>query len=217
MQLYREMITRGEPTQVSAMMDEIERRLPEGWKRDREYEVSYREREASSRRIYVFKSEGIDGLPAVTVFLPEREPGTEFGSIVFPPGMSRLSSEPNNAVIERFFTEFARPCAGATGASVELTPDRFDERHWLSEAAVEKLHLFNRLANKGLGGALPADHERWIDFVVTAHRDRTDLPAHMLRNWLVEDGGWDFDDADRLAGKYSFGNEVLSYVESQPA
>ena len=39
----------------------------------------------------------------------------------------------------------------------------------------------------------------------------------MLRMWLIEDEGWYFDDADRLAGEYEFGGEVLSYSERQTA
>ena len=216
MKLSREMIIRGEPGPVSAMMDEIERRAAGYWKRDRGEEEALGRRDRLSSTLYVLASEDLEDKPVVLYFHGQ-EDGDGLRSTVIFRDMSAPSCEQNNSIIEKFHARFVDPLAGAFGVSVELTPDQFHERDWLSEAAVEKLHRFSRMANKGLGGALPVDHERWLDFVVTAHRGGTRLPAHLLRTLLIEDWGWDFEDADRLAGKYAFGGDVLSYAEGQPA
>ena len=62
-----------------------------------------------------------------------------------------LLGDSNAALVE--FEKIARPVAEKRGMEIELTTDRFDINQELSEAAAEKLRVFSRSANKGLGGA----------------------------------------------------------------
>ncbi len=215
MEIPRELTIRcGDDDRLLELMTEISRNLPSGWSGG--VLGVLREGTGSHRIIHNFRWVGRDRFPACELNFLQTGPGSCSVCSVMPRGEGRLSlSDRNAALVE--FEKIARPGVERLGMEMELTTDQFDINEELSEAAAEKLRLFSRSANKGLGGALPIDRERWLDFVVTAHRDGCKLPATMLREWLIEDEGWYFEDADRLAGEYEFGGRILSYSEHQTA
>ncbi len=216
MQILREMSIWGDAQQFDTLMDEFERGLPGGWSRDRASEVLH-EYHGNKPGRYHFRSAGGDGFPACDLILI-RLGTTALGvANIIPRDDDRFSFSEHNAALEEFCEEIARPCVEKMGMGLELTSGQFDINRWLNDESVKKLRDFCRLANKGLGGALPLDRDRWLDFVVTAHRDGSKMPTTLLRRWLIEDGGWYFEDADRLAGEYAFGGDVLSYSLNQPA
>ena len=211
MEVFREMYLRGEPEQLAATIDEIERRMPPGWSRDREAEGRLSTLDPDDGPNYLFRVDGVAHLPTASLFITGEEPGVLHVANVCPREDGQLTFAEYNAILEDFHRRSARPAAEATGANVELTSDRADLRHWLTETAAQKLIAYSRLANKGTGGAHPRDRARWLDFVVTAHRDGSHIDASTLRRWLIEVEDWYHEDADRLAAEYEFGGEVLSF------
>jgi hypothetical protein len=166
---------------------------------------------------YRFHTGGGEGFPACDLILVRRRPRSLCVMNIIPHTLGGFTSGEYNAALEDFAEKVIRPFAEKRGWRIELTSGQFDLNRWMSEATAKKLLDFSRSANRGVGGAAPVDSERWLDFVVTAHREGSRLPAAMLRRWLVEDEGWYFEVADRLAGEYEFGGEVLTYSERQTA
>ena len=164
-------------------MTEIGHNLPPGWIRMDGPGV-YGENTGNPRDIRNIRWDGNGRIPACELNFLRQGLGSCCISNVIPPGEGRFTvSDSNVAIVE--FEKIARPIVERSGMEIELTSDRFDIDQWLSRSAAEKLRAFSRSANKGLGGALLVDHERWLDFVVTAHRDGSKLPATMLRQWLI--------------------------------
>jgi hypothetical protein len=108
-----------------------------------------------------------------------------------------------------------RPRAEERGVEVELTSSQADLGNWLSEKSAEKLRMFSTLSNKDIGCLHRLDQKRWIDFIVTAHDDGSQLHASTLRRWLIEIEGWSPEIADQLVSEYELGGEVLSLSDSR--
>ncbi len=68
--------------------------------------------------------------------------------------------------------------------------------------------------NKSTGSSHPLDHQRWMDFILTAHLEGSRLDATSLRRWLIEIEGWSPEVADQLAGQYEFGGRLLNFSDS---
>lgn len=215
MRIFRKFSLKGEPDRLVAVMDEIGRSLPEGWSRDGEAEAKLTAIDPSSRRVYCFVSTGDGYLPAATLYLVGKRVGVISAANLVPLRQDRLGVHEYNEILRIFSERIAGPCARKLGVEIELTGDRADLEYWLSPEAAAKLRAFSAMANRGTGASHPLDQERWIDFLVTAHRDESRLEASDLKNWLVEIEGWPVEIADQLAGEYEFSGELLSFSAGQ--
>lgn len=218
MEIFRELRIRcGDEDRIQALMAEIGRNLPPGWSQS-DGPGDFGENTGSASHLRNFRWDGGGRIPRCELVLLRMGPGSfGVGMVISQENIPRFTVSESNAAVVEFSEKVARPWVDRLGMDMELTRDQFDIRQWLSVAAAEKLRAFSRSANRRVGGALPEDNDRWLDFVVTAHRDGCILPATMLRRWLIEDEGWYFEVADRLAGEYAFGGEVLAYSERQTA
>jgi hypothetical protein len=134
-------------------------------------------------------------------------------SNVIPHSRRRLNYDQYNRVVAEFYDHFVRPAAARAGAVAELTETQADLGRWLSPAAAEKFRRFSSCANKGTGASHPQDRERWNDFVLSAHQDRSTLDGSTVRRWLVEVEDWPLEVADQLAVEYEYGRELLAFAD----
>ncbi len=215
MEVFRDLYVRGNAEKLAATMDEVERCLAGGWARDRAAEGKLQSIPSRTRPAYCFSCVEEGARPAATVFLTEKQSGLYHASNVVPSRTHQLSYGEYNAVLEELCERFLRPGAAKTGAQVELTGTRGQLESWLSPLAAEKFRTFCATAHKGIGSAHPQDRERWNEFVVAAYRDGARLDASTLRRWLNEVEGWAPEVADRLAGQYEFGRELLAAADSR--
>jgi hypothetical protein len=214
MQVFRDMILHGEPQRLVSLMDEVEKSLPTGWFRDKALEANLRSVPPGMKHFFCFVYDRDDRFPSSSIFIIEEPPGFLRVSNIIPRKKYQLSNEEYNAILEEFCEQIVRPRADGKGVDVQLTKGRADLSDWLSETAAEKLRTFSKNANRRAGYLLPQDHERWLDFILTAHRDAKRRDAPTLRRWLVEIEGWSPEIAEQLAGEYAFGGELLTFSES---
>jgi hypothetical protein len=220
MQVFRNLFIRGEPDRLAATVAEVERTLGEGWFHDRETE----NRLAALPTVGQSSCFGCfdDGIrpdarcrPGATVILTAKGPGELYISNVIPHSRRQLDYDQYNRIVTEFYERFVLPAAATTGVVAELTDTQADLGRWLSDAAARKLRDFSSSANKGTGASLPQDRERWNNFVLAAHQDRSSLDASTLRRWLVEVEDWPPEVAEQLAIEYQYGRELLAYAEEQ--
>jgi hypothetical protein len=214
MEVFRDLYLHGDREQVAAVIAEVERALTGGWTRDSAAEEGMRSLTAGSVT-YCFCCTREADRPAVRVFLAEKEPGLFYVSNVVPYQQPQLSYREYNAILEEFYERFLRPHAERAGLRVELTSTQEDLGNWLSPAVAERLRKFSLCANKSTGASHPSDRERWNDFVVAAHRDRSSLNAWTLRRWLIEAEDWPPEVAGQLALEYEYGRELLAFSEGR--
>jgi hypothetical protein len=171
----------------------------------------------TSKRLFCFSYEGDERLPSATILLIEDVPGLLVLPNIAPRAKYRLSIAEFNALLEEFAERFLRPCAESLGVQVDVTSGNRELGHWLSDAAAAKFRRFSERANRRAGYLLPPDRERWLEFILEAHRERSRLDASTLRRWLVEIEDWSPEVADQLAREYAFGEELLTFSESHRA
>jgi hypothetical protein len=214
MEVFRDMLIRGENEQVAAVMDSLEGSLPVGWLRDRAIEAKLRNLTQRTKLTYSFVHDRDDRFASAAIYITEKEPGLFCVSNIVPIRKHQLSYGESNALLEEFCDRIFRPRAEKLGVHVELTTNQADLSNWLSDEAAEKLRTFSMTANNRAGFLLPRDQEQWMDFIVTSHREGRQLDAMTLRRWLIENEGWSPEIADQLAGEYAFGGELLTFSES---
>jgi hypothetical protein len=218
MEVFRELHIRASSSeQLVVLMDEVERALPAGWTRVPFLEEDLRNRESKYKRFFCFDYEGDEGLPTATIFLAEEVPGLLILSNIVPRKKYQLAIGESNALLEEFSERILRPCAERLGVQVGLTAGHRDLTHWLSKATTTKFRRFSDGANRRAGYLLPIDRDRWLEFILAAHREKSQLDPSTLRRWLIEIEGWSPDIANQLAGEYAFGEEILTYSESHLA
>jgi hypothetical protein len=217
MEIFRDLLIHGEREQVAALMDDIEKSLPPGWVRNRVMESQLRTLTMRTKPTFSFAHDRDNRFPSATIYITEKEPGLYFVPNIVPIKKHRLSYGESNALLEEFGERIVRPCAEKRGVQIELTACQADLGDWLSDAAAEKLRMFSMAANKQAGFLVPRDQERWLDFIVTAHGEGSQLDAATLRRWLVENEGWSPEIAGQLAGEYAFGGELLTFSQGRRA
>jgi hypothetical protein len=215
MEVFRDLYVHGDREQVAAVIAEVEHSLTGGWTRDSAAEAGMRSVAGAGSVTYCFSCTKEAGRPAATLFLVEKEPGLFYVSNVVPCQQHQLSYQEYNAILEEFSERLLRPLSERAGLRVELTATQADLGNWLSEEAAERLRRFSASANKSTGSSHPSDRERWNDFVVAAHRDRSSLSASTLRRWLTEVEGWPPEVANQLAIEYEYGRELLAFSEGR--
>ncbi len=213
MHVFRELFIRGEPDRLTATLAEIERVLSDGWFHDKETERQLADLPPAVRSSCFGCFDDGGNRPAATVILTPKKPDMLYVSNVIPHSRRRLNYDQYNRVLEELYKRFVQPAAAATGVVAELTDTQADLEQWLSSAAAEKLRRFSSCANRGTGASHPQDRERWNDFVVSAHQDRSTLDASTLRRWLVEVENWPPEVADQLAVEYYYGRELLAFAD----
>ncbi len=215
MKVFRDLFLRGDPERLQTTMEDVELQLTDGWSRDAEAEGNLRAMALRGEPTYCFACEQRERRPAAVVSVTQKEPGLFYVPNIVPRDRRELSHDEYNQILAEFTDRFVRPTADRTGVRVELTDTQADLSSWLSSGAAQKLQAFSAVADRSTGASQPCDHDRWMDFILTAHRDGDRLDAHTLRRWLIEIENWPTEVAQRLALEYEFGREVLAFSEGR--
>ena len=135
------------------------------------------------------------------------------GNIV-PRVLGQFSISEYNSLLDEFHDQFIRPVVLEMHLSYQLSAGLHDISDWLSAEAQKKLLAFSRLANKGTGSSHPADHERWLDFIIQAHLDSARMPSSFLQRWLMQEQNWPETIAMELVSEFERGTELLQRYEA---
>lgn len=104
------------------------------------------------------------------------------------------------------------PIVRGTGLHLDILSERFDISDYVSEPVHKLLRAFSDIASKDGAALHPLDRDRWIEFIIAAHRERADWVASQMEKWLVSEG-WSHDAAERLAAEYEFACALLEANE----
>jgi hypothetical protein len=216
MQVHRDLFIQGEPDKLQAVAEDISRSLIGSWSRDTQAEEDMTASSAGGpEMVFCFASPRHPRRPAATVFLLSRDWATLSVANIVPHQARELSRDQYNAIIEDFFSRYAEPAAARNGARAELTDANADLERWLPPQAAQKLRRFCTVANKRTSSSHPMDRARWYDFLVAAQEGELDFSASMLARWLMEEGGWDEELADKLAAEYELARGLLAFLAGQ--
>jgi len=206
LEVFSQLIIRGDPPTLSGLIDEIAGHPATGWRRKRDREPRNMPKLSAGHDIAVFRWEGSDVAPAADVFLKGDGRAIEVTNIV-PVNTHRLSYAEYNLIISDFASRNISPRQEVLRLNVEITPDHLPITHWLTGEATDLLTSFSRSANRAIPH--PLDSERWRAFLIRAHLDQTTLDTETLFRWLTEEERWPEDEAERLILQFEFALRLL--------
>ena len=214
MEVFRDLTISADTERMAAAVAQIERSLPAGWMRDRAAEAKARSAPLLTPRVtYCFTCTKDGRRPAAMLILAQKDAGTFYVSNIVPTDRRQLSHPEYNSVLEDFFQRVLRPHAEQSGLMHSITGADVGLDQWMSAATAEKLQQFSAAANRGTGSSHPNDRERWNEFVLAAHQERSSLDSSTLKRWLVEAEEWPPEVAEQLAVEYEYGRELLSFAD----
>jgi hypothetical protein len=207
----RELTVYGDPEVLDALIAGIERRLAEGWSRDRESEQRL-PGDGGQSRFFLFARRASAERPAVKLAICAEGRRLSVTNIM-PDDDGRLSCAQYNSTLVEFYLKFLHPAAAEAGLPIELSPD---ERSFESEygwRGIKLLKRFSVLANKSI--THPADQRRWMEFLIHLHHHRPnrDYGFGLLASWLLDDG-WSVEKTRELISECEFALDLLSAYDA---
>ncbi len=211
-EVFRDLHLRGPRDRRDALRAHLLGSLRAPWSFDEARSDSIRRNAVSADDVVLLRRDGSSDLPAAGLTLWGTAEGYSVPNVV-PLEPGELSRRVYNLIVEEFARIYLEPIAAAHGFTVEMTAATQTLEDWISEPSSSALKRFSTLANKSTGASHPLDEQRWFAFILSAHRNRDDLDASRLAEWLSKVEGWDQDSAHALAGEYERALALLDYVD----
>ncbi len=208
---YRELTMSGLRDLLVATVAEIEKTLSDGWSRNQQVENKIRPgaRLRPDDLCFCFECGPTACRRGASLVLMRDRNGNLSLSNIVPDKLGRLTYDEFNYILEEFLQKFAKPAAAKTGVAIEVTSGVVTIDDWFSKETADKLRHFLTLSH---GNTIRTDdHERWMDFLISAHRESAQVHGDVLARWLEEDARCDEVDANHLGIEYQRSQELLRY------
>jgi hypothetical protein len=203
MKTFRHLQLHGSRAQITALREKLAELTPSAtWQRNVEL------RGSSAPDVSVFEYTGGEA-PGACVWLFDEPYGARVTNIV-PTTTSALSHDEYNTLAERFAHDVLGPLAAQIPVQIDLGPTEKSIEDLLPASTAGALLRFSSSANRSTGTAHPQDAEKWDEFVILAHRERVSMSPDTLQRLLVEDEGWEHDQALELAIQYERALRLLA-------
>jgi hypothetical protein len=210
MRVFRELSIEGKPEALQQILDKIRGSLTDGWTR---VTLDEKQRKFLGPDLYGFHCARKEDRPEASLWICQSGPERLHVSNIVPAHQAKLDYDEYNAILQEFYQRFVKPAVAHTGAKATLTEDEVSIEKWLTGESARRLHQFSKAANKG--ALHPLDEERWLRFLVAAHKERSTLDPRTLQRWLEEEEGWPEMHAQILAAEYEQARSLLNvYDES---
>lgn len=211
MEVFGELFVTADDAAMETVVRHLSAALPAGWTRG---EPGLPSRAAGEPPTYCFECAPGPNLPPARLYLRRQGAGRYDVSNIVPVGRHRLAPDEYNAVLTSF-AELLFPVCRSFGLACERTETEVGPETWFAPETAAKLRRFSRTADRFTGAALPVDRALWKDFILGAHGEGATVDPDTLARWLTEVGGWAPDVADQLAFEYSYGRDLLAYVDGR--
>lgn len=214
LKVFRDLEFYGNENSFLQLIETIEKKLSDGWKRNHEDE---KKMSASlSKTVYTFECDKSGQRESAYLSLTTKNATTLYVPNIVPVESGRLEIDQYNYVLTEFYEKFAKSAADELKLEHKLTDDVKGIDNWVSPNVEKKLTRFSRLANKGTGSAHPSDEERWFDFIISAHQENSSLSSETLRRWLTEVEGWSAEISWDLVIEYESARRLLKFYDENP-
>jgi hypothetical protein len=206
-EVFRELEITGDTAKLTTFLSQFVKALPHGWHRDVAREKEIR-RNTSDARHFAFRVAANEARPDVHLYLVRSGPLLRVSNVT-PTQLGQISRRQYNSCIEEFW-RIASPITERLGLQTSLTSGELNISEMLSPEAMKALRGFSSLANMSSGASHPSDYQRWLNFLVLAHKSGSTLDADKLQRWLIDEERWPETEAHDLGSKFDFARELLS-------
>lgn len=153
------------------------------------------------------------GFPGVSLWMYSNEDGSYRVTNIVPLESGELGVTGYNAALHDFFQSVIEPARARAPITAELTGASVSIVDWAGEPSAKALEIFSTLANKLTGRSHPKDGQRWLNFLMEAHRAKSSLTGDQLVRWLIEAESWPVEVAYELASEYDLSRNLLKLYE----
>lgn len=115
-----------------------------------------------------------------------------------------------NDALKDFVRAVVSPAAEECHLEYDLSSGVKSIDDWADQDTAKALKRFSALANKSTGRSHPMDGDRWLAFLLLAHRKNSQLNSEQLLRWLVEVERWPSEIANELTLEYELSRSLLS-------
>jgi hypothetical protein len=199
--VHREFRVTGSHPKLREFRDTVSRQLPPPW------HGAVTQRNALGFEYAIFSRDATPPIPEASLFLSEHDDGLELVNIV-PATSTALTVDEYNRIADEFIA-VGRRAASDVGLEFAEEGPYSDITRWLPEPVAASLRSFSAGANKSTGSGHPMDFTRWADFIIAARDAGSGLPVNALQRFLVDEEGWDEDQAYKLVREYEFARQIL--------
>lgn len=205
-EVFRNLEIRGPHNKLDKFISELDKALPKkNWKRDKAREQKIKGFGSIGYQIaYLLASD--QKRPTVNLFLWRRDNEAFVVSNVVPEEPGQLTYSEYNDCIESF-RNIATPVVKKLDLKIKVTDNHYDVLEELGPKARRALEVFETSAN--IGSLHPLDEDRWMQFLICAYKEKTNLSSELLARWFLEEKNWPEYQASRLASQYNFSFELL--------
>ena len=155
------------------------------------------------------------GIPGVTLWMFSEEDGNYKVSNIVPLKNGELGVSGYNAALNHFLQSVVEPACQSEPLAAKVTGASMSIDDWAGEPSAKALKSFSALANKSTGRSHPMDEQRWLHFLLEAHRAKSTLASDQLARWLIEAERWPIETAYELASEYDFSRTLLNLYDKQ--
>ncbi|MCY4587442.1 MAG: hypothetical protein OXB98_15500 [Bryobacterales bacterium] len=209
MKQFKDLYITGPVEQLDALVAAVSTNLPDDWHRDPEAEALMAEVDREGKDAsFAFSRDAKDGDPKTGLFLI-RECGRLYVPNIVPHDDGELSMAQYNRILDEFADVLRAYVPSDSQLTMDVSSEDVTITDWVSDEAAELLQRFSTIANKSTGSSHPRDFERWADFLIQVHRERSTLYSDSLKQWLVEELNWPPDRAGKLARQFEFARDLL--------
>ena len=207
-EVFQDLTIASSTSQMAALGKSLIARAKAPWRHQAE-EVS----EPQEHGTVLFMEREEDGaLPAARLLLWPSETGYSVMNVV-PLKVGQLDRATYNALLQEFTQLIALPAAASHELSAKLSRQWQSLDEWFSPSTAQALSSFSNSANKSTGASHPRDQERWMNFLISAHNDRSEIDSDLLYRWLHEVERWQEDEARDLLMDYDFARALLAHYD----
>jgi hypothetical protein len=212
MKAHRNLRVTGTAESLGRLMEKVSATLLLGWTRDQAREKKvHDEVPGSYRPQYCFVSPPAGNRPSAALWFSMKGGDQLYVSTIVSTGRN-MTLEECNGLIQEFHDSFLAPEASAAGLHIDLEPEDQGPETWMTTGLAKQLRAFSGIAKGSGNRSHPLDRERWIKFLIGAHKENAELNATDLARWLMEEG-WGEEPASTLAIEYELARDLLRTYE----
>ena len=132
-------------------------------------------------------------------------------SNIVPTEQGSLEYSEYNAILDSFYKSCVLPRVHDKPVSIDYQTEGINIETVAGNSTFQKMKVWEAACNKSTGNTHPMDFSRWAEFVITAHRENSELTADTFGRWLMEERGWheEFDITHRLILNYEYSINLL--------
>lgn len=191
MKIYKTLSIKNSSTEtLVSFLRTIISKLSTDWKYRADLIEEYSIKE--QREIACFESPAVDGETALIWMVISRD---ELKIVnVVPTTRDSFTVDEYNQILDQFYDDCIANVLNTQVANVAINIEIFDIKQIAGVATFEALQQWETTCNRATGNVASMDSARWMNFVVTAYREKSALSADLLVRWLEEEKNWDDDD-----------------------